>query len=163
MSVKHGLTGTLAFDRYLAQAAHCRTRGIPFEFGPLEWIAWWEEHLGPDWLQKRGRKRGQYVMARLGDKGPYSPINVKCILSEDNCSERKINGTDAAPHKKARPGALNGNAKLTEDQVIEIFRSKLPKRALSRKYKIARDSITAIKNGTGWIGVTQGLSKECLG
>src|SRR6267154_316698 len=31
-----------------------KRRGIDFDFSYIEWIRWWRQHLGPDWLSKRG-------------------------------------------------------------------------------------------------------------
>jgi len=46
--------------------------------------------LGPDWLEKRGRGKSEYVMARKGDIGPYSPENVECLtIQTDQWPEEK--------------------------------------------------------------------------
>jgi hypothetical protein len=79
-------------EAYYSHKHHAKERGIPFLFTLKEWTAWWEKELGPDWFQKRGCKAGEYVMARLGDEGPYAPDNVKCILHTSNSSERKRRG-----------------------------------------------------------------------
>jgi|SRR6185369_15376265 len=73
-----------AYYNHLAKA---RRRGIPFEFTFEEWVNWWEDHLGGNWFKKRGSHKGQYVMARFNDAGPYTPKNVKCILCTENASE----------------------------------------------------------------------------
>lgn len=65
-----------------------KQRGIDFDFTFEEWCAWWEKHLGPNWAVMRGCKKGQYVMSRRGDKGPYAAHNVRCILAEHNHLER---------------------------------------------------------------------------
>lgn len=62
-------------------------RGIEFQFSFDDWVAWWEEHLGPDWLWMRGSYGNQYVMARYYDDGPYAAHNVKCITASKNCAE----------------------------------------------------------------------------
>jgi len=61
---------------YLGQKYGAKNRGIEFHFTFEEWAKWWENHLGPNWFKMRGTKRGQYVMARKGDKGSYHPNNV---------------------------------------------------------------------------------------
>lgn len=91
-------------QRWLAK----KRRNIEFHFSYEEWVSWWKHNLGDDWFTKRGRKSGQYVMARHGDKGPYAPWNVKCIMVEQNLQE--------ATHNEGR-----GNAKLTKDQVTAIY------------------------------------------
>jgi hypothetical protein len=75
-------------EAYRVQKGNARDRGIKFEFTYAEWVAWWEEQLGPDWAKLRGCKKHQYVMARRGDKGPYHPTNVKCITAKQNHLER---------------------------------------------------------------------------
>jgi hypothetical protein len=81
-----------------------KKRKIEFNFSFEEWCVWWEANLGPDWFRKRGSKRGQYVMARLGDKGPYNPKNVKCITSEGNHIEGNLG--------RAKPGNIEHCRKL---------------------------------------------------
>ena len=69
------------------QRSNAKDRGIGFHFEYEEWIKWWEDHIGPNWFQKRGCKKGQYCMARFHDKGDYVVGNVKCILVGDNHEE----------------------------------------------------------------------------
>jgi len=75
---------------FAQQRRDSNKRKIAFNFTFEEWISWWESNLGQDWFSKRGSRLGQYVMARLGDKGPYSPENVKCITSEENHIEGNL-------------------------------------------------------------------------
>lgn len=65
-------------------------RGIWWNFTFEEWIAWWQRHLGRNWFKLRGYHTGQYVMARKGDKGPYTKSNVRCIRVEDNHNEYNL-------------------------------------------------------------------------
>ena len=67
---------------YLIQKRHCKERGIEFLFEYDEWVEWWGEDFA-----NRGTHQGQLVMARHGDQGPYSPDNVKKIMSTENVSE----------------------------------------------------------------------------
>jgi len=109
---------------YMAQK-----RGIPFHFTQEEWVTWWISQLGPDWRQKRGRKRGQYVMARTGDKGAYEPWNVKCVPVTINHAER---------------------GKLTEDQVREIRKAKGKCIDVGQKYGVSGFTVSVIRSGKGW-------------
>jgi hypothetical protein len=68
-----------------------RKRGIDFLFSFEDWANWWEEQLGHDWLSLRGCKPDQYVMARKGDKGPYSRDNVYCCTNRQNALDAWIN------------------------------------------------------------------------
>jgi hypothetical protein len=145
--IKHGLSKEIAFARYTAQRHHCLNRGIPFKFTYEEWTRWWFNHLGPDWLNKRGRRKGQYCMARKGDLGPYEAGNVDCVLASKNCSDRAVNGTAS---RTGIPGRANGRAKLTEDQVRKIRASRKSQRQLAAKYNISKTVIGYVKTGKLW-------------
>lgn len=72
---------------------HARDRGIEWDIKFEDWVAWWETNLGPDWINKRGRGKGKYCMARRNDVGSYTLHNVQCVLFEENLREsakRKI-------------------------------------------------------------------------
>lgn len=58
--------------------------GIEFTLSFGEWLAIWK---ASGKLAERGQRRGQYVMARYGDKGPYSIENVKIITCTENIKE----------------------------------------------------------------------------
>lgn len=64
---------------------------IEFDFEFEEWCMWWKHHLGNNWMEKRGRRADQYVMARYYDDGPYAAHNVKCITASANCREIRSN------------------------------------------------------------------------
>lgn len=133
----------LAKRAWVAQKHAAYHRGILFKFSFESWCRWWHAQLGPDWQDKRGCHRGQFAMARRGDKGPYAPHNVKCILSTDNQKETVKNGTSNA-------GEKHGCVKLTEQQVIAIRATKAPLNVLSKQYGVHKDTIRYIKNGTLW-------------
>ena len=60
---------TRAKEAYWAQKANAKAGGKDWKFTLEEWISWWEEKLGPNWLEKRGRGKSKYVMGRRGDTG----------------------------------------------------------------------------------------------
>src|SRR5215475_7553162 len=63
---------------YWAAKSNAKQRGKEWKFTQEEWIGWWEERLGANWLEKRGTRNGSsYVMGRIGDTGPYSPRKHK--------------------------------------------------------------------------------------
>lgn len=70
--------------RFGTHKSGARRRGIPFLLTFSEWLDIWEES---GHLAVRGRRRGQYAMARYGDKGPYAVGNVRIILAEENAAE----------------------------------------------------------------------------
>lgn len=77
-----------AFKAWRAQAESAVRRGIPFYFSLFEWDQWWKRELillGPD--AKRGRRKGQYVMARFGDAGAYEHHNVYAATPAQNAND----------------------------------------------------------------------------
>lgn len=73
-------------------------RGIPFLLSFEQWMHIWQE--SGHW-RERGKKKGQYVMARPGDKGAYEEGNVKIILQEDNTREACV-GKKATAETRAK-------------------------------------------------------------
>lgn len=124
---------------YSIQIMHARKRGIKMLFSFEEWCEWWEHHLGPNWMTKRGPKRGQYVMARNGDKGHYQIDNVRCILATDNIQEMK------------RRGGLYCRHKLTLAQVRQIRTAKYGTlTSLAKQFGIHKSTISNIRSGISW-------------
>jgi hypothetical protein len=75
-----------------------RERGIPFLFSFEEWLKFWIES---GHYHEIGPFKGQYCMARNGDKGPYVRGNVRiCTVSENHKEKR---------HKQAHKDKLKGN------------------------------------------------------
>ena len=73
------------YQAYRAQKNNAKRRGIDFLFTPLGWAIWWQTNLPPG--ASRGRKRDQYVMARIGDRGAYEPDNVKLLTPKGNADD----------------------------------------------------------------------------
>ena len=70
--------------RYIQQKCQADKRNIEWLFTFETWWKMWEE--SGKWEQ-RGRKAGQYCMARKGDIGPYSVENVDIVNIEKNSSD----------------------------------------------------------------------------
>src|SRR5580765_8503076 len=67
-------------DEFQKQARNAKKRGIPFLLTFDEWWLIWQS--SQKWEQ-RGRRKGQYVMARFKDLGPYTVGNVRiCTIEE---------------------------------------------------------------------------------
>jgi hypothetical protein len=96
---------------FRAQKQNAYRRKIPFRLTFAEWLAWWEA-FSPNWRELRGRKRGQYVMSRPGDKGPYALGNIEPRLHETNSA--------VSSPGRANQGERCGNAKLTDKLVRQI-------------------------------------------
>jgi hypothetical protein len=73
------------YDNAKYHAIHIRN--IDWQFTYDTWVEWWGEDI-----TKRGPYKGQLVMARNGDIGPYHPDNVHKVTSTENHKERKANG-----------------------------------------------------------------------
>lgn len=79
---------------YQSQKLSASKRNIEWCFTYESWLDWW----GDD-IINRGCRKGQLVMARHNDVGPYHPNNVRKATSSENNSEssvRKANSPDNA-------------------------------------------------------------------
>lgn len=76
-----------ARQKYNEHHRNARQRGILWEFSFESWWAVWA--ASGKW-EKRGKKKGCYVMSRPGDRGPYSPTNVAIIEHADNLREANV-------------------------------------------------------------------------
>ncbi len=75
----------VAAKRFQDHRSRAVERGIAFEFTFMQWWRVWKESGRWD---ERGRKRADsYVMARPGDKGPYSVGNVYITTLSQNFIE----------------------------------------------------------------------------
>lgn len=128
---------------FLAQKYQAQNRNIPFKFTYVQWVAWWQAELGPDWLPMRGRKRGFYCMARKRDKGPYAVWNVKCVLTENNIAEMKLNGSLAI-------GQKHWNASITEKVAFNIRGARGTLEGIAKQFKISKSIVHSIKQGYSW-------------
>ena len=70
--------------RYHQHKASAGKRGIEFL---LTFEEWWDIWQASGKWEQRGRRRDQYVMARLGDVGPYERHNIRICLVGENVGE----------------------------------------------------------------------------
>jgi hypothetical protein len=75
---------------FTAQKHSAQRRGISFDLTFAQWLEIWQSSGR---LLNRGAHKGQYVMARFRDRGPYAVGNVKIILFEDNIKEAVLHKT----------------------------------------------------------------------
>lgn len=75
-------------QKYMANKTSAKQRNIEFRLTFEEWRDWW---LATGHFHERGRKRGQYAMARYGDVGPYALGNIQCITNTDNVGASNSN------------------------------------------------------------------------
>jgi hypothetical protein len=93
-----------------AQRKAARQRNIPFFLTYEQWLRIWKES---GHFHERGRHRGQYVMSRPGDKGPYTVENVKIVLVIENHHEGHVGKKRGSMSEitKARISAANKGRK----------------------------------------------------
>lgn len=66
---------------YSDQKRHARARNIAWELTFDEWLSIWQ---ASGKLAERGAGKDQFVMARMGDVGPYSVENVYICTASQN-------------------------------------------------------------------------------
>ena len=135
---------------FKAQVDSSKQRGIEFLFTYPRWVAWWEAQLGPDWFNKRGKGKGKYCMARIGDEGPYVEWNVVCMTFEGNCLDRMNTGTQLK-------GEAHGMCKFNAKLALAIYKAEGSKSEIAKrfsKYGVTRYNVSNIKSGSNWRHVT---------
>jgi hypothetical protein len=86
-----------AFSHHKASA---KWRGIPFRLTFEEWLDIW---TSSGHLSERGCRVGEYVMARLGDRGAYELGNVQIITNTENLRQYgRANGWEVGTRKPVR-------------------------------------------------------------
>jgi hypothetical protein len=135
------------------QKHSAKQRGIEFLFSYEDWVSWWVFHLGPDWFQLRGPRKGQYCMARLRDEGPYVAWNVRCITGTENRRESIIYGTSSQ-------GERSGKNRLTGRDVISIIKSSDKATVLAKHYSVSPLTIRRIRHGQTWKFVTRNIQQS---
>ena len=97
----------MAKQRYKEQLKKANSRKIDWLFTFEDWCKVWED--SGKWDQ-RGCRKGEYVMSRLGDVGPYSPANIVIKLCSENVSEAQAGKiiTRSAAHQKKINDANRG-------------------------------------------------------
>ena len=137
-----------AFKRFTLAKHNAKARGLEFRFTLEEWVNWWINNLGDNWLELRGPRRHQFVMARFGDKGHYEINNVKCITASENCSIEKIVNKSCGTHDNS--GEKNPRCKLTECQVKAIYKDEGHPVDIAKRFGVNRCTVNDIKAGRNW-------------
>ena len=81
------MTKDIFRKRYTQHKSNAKMRGIDFLFTFEEWKDWW---IATGKWEQRGKLRGQYVMRRHGDIGPYFINNVFCGVTEENVRDGNL-------------------------------------------------------------------------
>ena len=124
---------------------NAKKRGIAFLLTWEEWLQIWTES---GHFHERGCRKGQYVMARFGDKGPYAVGNVKIVPVEQNSSEGNLGKIVPLKTRLAISNARLG-MKFSAETCARIGRaSSGHKRCVGRKYSketIEKMRVSAIR------------------
>jgi len=96
-------------NKFDCQKTHAKIRGIDFNFTFEQWVTWW----GDD-ISQRGCRKGQLVMARLNDIGPYSPDNVIKQECGINTAEMRKRVRGNGSNRKGIGGGWNRGMKFKE-------------------------------------------------
>jgi hypothetical protein len=59
-------------------------RDVEWKLSFEQWWDWWQ---ATGHFHERGCRKGQYVMSRIGDIGPYEINNIFCQLHSENLKE----------------------------------------------------------------------------
>ncbi len=134
---------------YRAHKKRAKGRNILWGITYVQWIRIWLE--SGHW-HERGRLKGQYVMARFGDKGPYAPWNVKIITCGENVAEagRKRRHTDQFKTKMSRIMRGNTYGRFNKGRIGGMYGKKHnaeTKRKMSI-IKMGNNHTVGIKNGS---------------
>lgn len=138
---------------YRAQKSMAKKRGIPWEFTQEAWVEWW---MMDDRISRRGNKRGQIMMCRYGDTGPYSPSNVypgdTMQNAADVTTERRSQVTRKviANGRRTATGEHHGSAKLTEELVRQIRDAKGKQRDIAGQFGVSQRSVGRIIRRENW-------------
>lgn len=142
--------------------AGAKRRGIPFELTFEQWLTIWQDS---GHLHERGVAGHQYVMARKGDKGPYSVSNVKIVTAKQNHEEKVMpdqartairlskqgrHRTSTVKKRIAFTRRIKKINKLTRGTALKIRCGSASRSALAKKYKVCVATIRNIQIGQTW-------------
>jgi hypothetical protein len=101
---------------YTTHRLNAVRRGIEFQISFEEWFIWWK--TDNRW-EKRGNRKGNLVMARENDEGPYRIGNVFCATLEDNLHPyRKGRTAENTPELQRHPDASTFPRRLKESLAV---------------------------------------------
>lgn len=116
-------------------------------------MAPWKAHR-LSWAFANGRmpERHEHVLHECDNPPCVNPAHLHLGDPAMNAKERKERGREAPPEVKARPGELNGCAKLTWAAVREIRSTNkdVSSAELARRYSVDPALIRRIRSGQSW-------------
>ena len=108
--------------KYCNHRGNAARRGVPFLLSFDEWMDIWSQS---GHMHERGQYKGQYVMARYGDIGPYAVGNVRILTVEENRAEQKCSHETRAKMSKSRRGNKNSFERKDTSETRERKRAAL--------------------------------------
>jgi|SRR3990167_4729451 len=122
------MTSRRAFQRHKSMAKY---RGVEWLLTFDEWWFVWNE--SGKW-SRRGRRKGQYCMARLGpDVGPYAIGNVKIQLSSENVGDGSRGLKRSAEQNTARSVWMRGNTHCVGRRLSAATREQIRQSNIATK------------------------------
>jgi hypothetical protein len=122
--------------RWSQHRQNSRNRRIGFKFDFPTWIGMW---VASGVWPERGRHRGQFVMARRGDRGDYEPANILFITNGENVGGPSIG--------KPRPDAVRAKISAKKKGVPSMHRGFRHTAASRRRMRAG----CAQRHDTGWV------------
>ena len=97
--------------------------------------------------------KGQLVLHSCDNRKCCNPEHLRSGTYKDNSSDAISRGRNKLP--PVMIGSDHVNAKLTEEEVLEIYMSTLSQRKLAALFGVSQKLIHCIKRGKAWQHVTQ--------
>lgn len=91
-----------------------------------------------------------------------NPDHLRVGSAKENAADRDLDGTSLRGdrnHMRTNPllGSKDGNAKLTENQVLEIYNSTESPTTVAKRYGVTYRTVWEIRNGRTWGWLTRGV------
>lgn len=142
-SLQERVNGTsTTWGKYAQHKRDAKKRCVVFSLTFFDWVIIW---VSSGHFHERGVKRGQYVMARFNDVGPYSVENVEIILCEQNHADGNIGKPRPknAEYRKKISTTMSGR-KLSSEHRQAIGNSVRGKRRNLEQRRVASEIMKEI-------------------
>lgn len=98
-----------------------------------------------------------YSIHSCKNKNCFNPRHLRWGDQQDNCNDKVKDGT-------TNRGIKNYTAKLTDDQVLAIYRDKRIQAVIAKEYGVRQTNISSIKSGKswGWLTNNEGTTKMTI-
>lgn len=90
-----------------------------------------------------------------GNKNNNALLNLEWVTPSENQLHAHTTGLS-----HAIKGSKHSNSKLTEEEVVEIYRSKKKQKDLALEFKVSQASIFLIKKGINWKETTDKICRQ---